>query len=478
MVTALAIMAVIALLLVVVLAAGQSAYTNSEKGSRWTKTLGVAEVGVNDAITQIASNRSVVPTCQIGTGSVCSTTGGEYQWEQTKLSGGRVLVQSIGYFPQKTNAEFSSEIQVLLEPVPTFQYALFSQSTLSIKNGAVVSGDIYSKDAVDVGTSAIICGSIVNSQGGVNLQNNSEVLKSYSTCSGKSGKVWAGGTITTNNGVTIEGDATASAPSSVTCPPSPNTQYAILGGGTVQGTATACGTITAVAPTKVPNTRTDPPAVQSLPTFTFDPANYPGMHCYAINTTTCSYAASNWSSAAVTSFNSVSKSNMQGTYVIWQSNPGPSKGGTPCQNGKVCLNGLSLSGDLTIITNAPIDLGNTSTVTSSVPASLTIISLYVPPAGTDCSTNNTDYCSIYAKNSVTFAQGDPSNPDDGIAVLLYTPGKMSFKNTGGNNSTGDGSLYAGSMDIKNGFDITYNARVERVLGFGQGLEQTVWQEIT
>jgi hypothetical protein len=33
------------------------------------------------------------------------------------------------------------------------------------------------------------------------------------------------------------------------------------------------------------------------------------------------------------------------------------------------------------------------------------------------------------------------------------------------------------MDFKNGFNIIYNSRVERVLGFGTTLEQVLWQEI-
>ena len=55
---------------------------------------------------------------------------------------------------------------------------------------------------------------------------------------------------------------------------------------------------------------------------------------------------------------------------------------------------------------------------------------------------------------------------------------MAFVNSANNfASTGDGALYAQSMDFKNGFNIIYNSRVERVLGFGTTLEQVLWQEI-
>jgi len=469
LVTVMALLAVMALLLVVALSAGNAAFTNSEKGSRWTKTLAVAEAGANDAVTQIAQDRSVTPSCAIGTTNVCQVAGGEYQWSKTAASGGRIVVKSIGYYPGLDGAEVSRAVQVLLEPEASFRYALFSASTLEIKNGSIINGDIYSRQAVLVNNGAVICGSILNTEGGVTLGVGAQILTANGNCSGKDGRVWAGGTINMA-GALVEGNATASAPSSVSCPPSPSTNYALLGG-TVGGTATACGQVTASSPNPlVANTWTDPPAAQSLPAYTFDIANYPGANCYAVNTSTCSEAPSNWSATAVSQFNNtVAKANMQGTYVIWQSNPGP---GT-----KVSLDGLSVAGDLTIVTNAPIDMGNTTAVNTTVPANVTIISRYIPPDGTVCADNKPEFCSIYAKNTVIVDDGDPANPDDGIALILYTPGKMSWKNTGGGTSNAEGALYAGAMDIKNGFDVTYNGRIERVLGFGVGMQQTLWQEV-
>jgi hypothetical protein len=65
-----------------------------------------------------------------------------------------------------------------------------------------------------------------------------------------------------------------------------------------------------------------------------------------------------------------------------------------------------------------------------------------------------------------------------VVGLLYTTGKMAFVNSANNfDSTGDGALYAQSMDFKNGFNVIYNARVERVLGFGATYEQVLWQEL-
>ena len=133
-----------------------------------------------------------------------------------------------------------------------------------------------------------------------------------------------------------------------------------------------------------------------------------------------------------------------------------------------------LAGDTTIVTNAPVDFDNTTSIELAAgvsAADLVVISLYVP-TGT-CGTNGGD-CSIYGKNAIEFDRGDPLDPNDGVAGLLYTTGKMSFKNKG---TPGEGALYSGSMDIKNGFDIIYNPRIERVLGFGVALETVLWEEL-
>jgi hypothetical protein len=264
-----------------------------------------------------------------------------------------------------------------------------------------------------------------------------------------------------NNNATIEGNATSSGPTQQNCPPTPNTNYSITGG-SVLGAATACGVITASASDSHPNTKTSPPVTQSLPSFTFDPANYTDLTCYPSGGT----CGATTSTTAVSGFNALSKSSMEGTYAVWQTQPTSST--------KLVLDGLSLGGDLTIATNAPIDFGNTSTITGVSGSNLVLVSMYVPPTGTTCATNGGD-CSIYGKNSIIVDEGDPNDPDDGVAMLAYTPGKMAFKNQA---NAADGALYAGSMDIKNGFSITYNSRVDSIAGFGAALTQKLWVELT
>jgi hypothetical protein len=469
LVIAVLLIAIMMVLMVVSLEAGQSALRRSQEGVRWTKTLAIAEAGVNAAITTLGQDRRASSSCPVGAQTVCRVDAGEYQVSWRGQADGSIVVTSRGYYPSLTAARYTREVRVVLEPVPVFRYALFSQDALTVKNNGVIVGDVYSALSVTLDQNQQVCGSVIAAGGGITIGANSRIRKAESTsgCSGKSGAVWANGSITLGNGVIVEGDATASAPSGTTCSPT-STSYQISGG-TVQGNATACGRIAAtVGGTAQPGVNTTPPAVESLPTFVFDINNYPDLTCYP-SSGTC--GPSNTSSTAVSSFNAYvagHRSSMRGTFAVWQT--------SPTQSTKVDLESIKLSGDLTVITNAPVDFGNTTTITTAPgvsAATLIVISLYVPPVGTTCDTNGGE-CSIYSKNSVVFDDGVDSDPTDGVAGLLYTPGKMAVKNQG---SAAEGALYAGSIDIKNGFTIKYNGRIDRVLGFGKAMEPTLWQEI-
>jgi hypothetical protein len=457
---------VMMILIVVGLDAGYSALSQSQRGIEWSRTLAVAESGVNDAMVQLGADRSAVSSCPVTSPTaVCATDDGEYQVSWTPVSDGSITIESLGYFPTKATAEISRHLRVTLEPAPSFTNALFAEDTIEVKNNEIIVGDIYAQLGVKLGNGAEVCGSIVVPQGDATLDNASTVRTEDAAvqCSDKYGSVWAGGSIL--NAGHIYGDATASAPSGTICSAA-STSYEITGG-TVDGDATACGRITgSVGGTTAAGTPTAPPPVQTLPTFAFDPANYPGINCFP-NIGIC--GPTNTSATAVVTANSAiaaAKTNLSGTYAIWQDNPS--------QSTIVDLDGIVLGGDTTIVTNAPIDFGNTTAV-NLVPgvmkAQFVVVSLY-QPVGT-CSDKGGD-CSIYGKNAIQFDDGaDPLDLTDGVAGLLYTTGKMGFKNKPGM----EGALYAGAMDIKNGFDIVYNPRIARVLGFGSALVPTLWEEL-
>ncbi len=490
LVTAVAILAIMTLLLVVVLAAGNSAFNISERNSRYTRTLAVAEAGIDDAVAMLSRYRQYNSPCPRNSGNTCTPAGGgQYQVDWTTAQDGTLTVTSVGYFPSKANAKITRTIRAVYQPIPEFQYALYSNTTFTIANGQVVLGDVFSNGTVTMGSNAIVCGSITVANGNIDLSTNGNgfIYKNYSytdtsgthTCSNKTGRAWAGGSIYLGSGSVVQGDATASAPVGTSCPPSSapldDTYYAIeknpagQNGGTVSGTATACGRIATTATTTI-QTRTDPPPTGALPSYEWDPCIYTS-DCHNQTIITC-IPYSDPCNPQVTSptatqqFNSLNKSSMRGVYAIWQTNPS--------QSTMVDLTGLTVGGNLTIWTNAPVYFGNTSPITASGPANVVIASLYVPGASTTCDTTGGD-CSIYGQNAVVFDSGAASDPNDGIAALLYSPGKCAFKNSA---NAAEGAIYCGSLDIKNGFSITYNSRILKVAGFGGNLQQVLWQELS
>ena len=118
----------------------------------------------------------------------------------------------------------------------------------------------------------------------------------------------------------------------------------------------------------------------------------------------------------------------------------------------------------------------TTRTSSSVSADMVVVSTYQPASGTTCTSNGGD-CSIYGKNSVRFDGGSTTDSTDGVVGLLYTTGKMAFKQHPNSQLPGEGGLYAGSMDLANNYPIIYNSRIERVVGGGVQYERTLWQEL-
>jgi len=497
LITAVLILAVLTMLMALVIANGTSVNNIAERGNRWTRVLGAAESGIDAAIAVLGVSRTAtgvvgsdgVHNCEIGSAYTCTTSFGQYQVHWS-TSGATTTVDSVGYYPSKAAAKaVSRHVRVQFQPPQTFIYAMYSNTTLNLggSSNANAIGDIFARDGITTANLFQICGSLTTSGGGVTLGNGAAVRKSLTytdpfthttrVCTGATGNVWTAGNaadISLGSGAWIEGYAKASGT---------NPCALSIIGGAVFGDATTCGpTITStVSPgTKHPNTSTATPTDPGLPTYTWYAANYPGLICLP-STGAC--GPTNTTATAVTAFNTAHPGGanlQQGNYAVWQT-------GADCHDTATApaldlsnLGGSTgITGDLSLVTNWRVDLGNTSAVSLAVgtnSANVTIISLCgmpSPSSGVVCSATVYTGCSIFGKNAVVF---DPKtdDPSDGIAALLYTPGWVSFKNAG---NQGDGVLYAGAIDAANGFGITYNDRVSRALGFGGDLIPILWQEI-
>ena len=168
---------VMMMLLVVGLRQATRRSNNAQRGIEWTRTLTVAESGINDAMVRLSADRSATSPCPtLGirpsapprAASTRSTGAG---------SGDSVVITSTGYYPSLDTAELTRTVRVTLEPAPTFRYALFSEDFLEIKNNPVVTGDIYSQVGVDIGNNTTVCGSVVVANGDVTMGSNSRVAK-------------------------------------------------------------------------------------------------------------------------------------------------------------------------------------------------------------------------------------------------------------------------------------------------------------
>jgi hypothetical protein len=442
--------------------------TSSAHNRSWGQALHVAESGVHEAIAYLQNSGGVVPSStQTGT-----TTEGTYQYRVVAQSRNRYQIDAVGTVGNAGALQASRRLRVTMAPPLSFKYALFSESDVTTKNNNNICGDVYAAtyvqvyngDAVRASTSPSCpsggtggSGNVTGATGYVQMDNNSVV----------EGTVWSGGYDSSgygiNNSGSIGGDAKASSsdPDCATIDPS-YTKFKISGG-TVAGNATAWGAISGtVGGTKTQSLCTQASESKSIPTYTFNSANYPAatLHTYSFPG---DYAAFN-------SYIAANKTSLSGTFYIVG-------GGSSYP---IDLGGVTVSGDLTVYAAASGGVASPIDASAGIGASGTndkIVVLgteYAAPAS-GCSTNggNPGDCAIGFKNN--FA---PSNTTltggDNTAVLLYAPnGPVAFKN----NADFQGAVYANNIQVKNNMNVTYDQRLDQIVGFGATtLQITDWQE--
>src|SRR4051794_34354950 len=188
-----------------------------------------------------------------------------------------------------------------------------------------------------------------------------------------------------------------------------------------------------------------------MPTFTYNAANY--------NPAPVEFA----SPAAFSTYLSTHSNSLSGTFYV--------HGGDASH--AVDINGVSIGGDTTIVAeSAPIDAfgGQGVGAANNNDKVLTLVSYYQPAAGSTCVNNggNPGDCAIGIKNNF--------QPNDNTATLLYTPnGPVAFKN----NADFTGAVYGKSIVLKNNMNLTYDARVDQIVGFGPvTLQAESWVETT
>ena len=445
MISAVMIVAIVSALGTIILTTGTHADRSSQRGKNWEASLATAEAGVQQAIAYLQSTNGATPIPFTGV-----TTEGAYTVDVTYLGRNRYQIDSTGSAGKSPGLTAGRSVRVVMAPPRTFRYALFSLSDVDTKNNNHVVGDVWANGSVTVYQNDTIEGSVNAATGWLTMANNSTIT----------GNVVSGGfnpassrAIDMGNGAHIGGTAIA-ASSNPGCGDDPSgVKYQVNVGGSISGATTTWGIKTGSGSTGTLLTHVckSAPATKTIPVYSFNPVNYsPAPQVFT-------------SPAAFSSWLSTHSSNLSGTFYI--------KGGGA--SSPVDINGVTIGGDTTIIAeSAPINAFGGVGVSSgnSNDKVFVLASYYQPAPGSVCTSNggNPADCAIGIKNN--FA------PNDGTATLLYAPnGPVSFKN----NADFLGAVYANSITIKNNMNITYDERVDQLVGFGEfTLEPESWVEST
>jgi Tfp pilus assembly protein PilX len=471
------------------LASAQRADTSSASDRNHEIALGVAEAGIHDTVSRIQSDAAdgtlpdwltfdpppvttpqgtydvSVERCFSPYSTTCQSLGVTDGWviESAGSTGGTQLGRGrrvrVGLLPPK------------IFPHEDSKYTTFSYTDIAVKNGDRIRGDVFANHGIALEQSAIIEGSVTSATSWICMQSHVEVH----------GNAWAGGfhsgsdkpcktaglwAMDLESDVVIDGWAKASVTSPTdpsTCAGAPTSPNYDINGGTIKGDATALGIVTSSVPPgrAHPNTCTAAAPKKEIPPFEFNPDNYvpaplPTFH-------------------SVTEFDAwvddpANAGGKHGTFVIEEPNPSQVEGH------RVDLSGWDISGDVTIVTNAPIiTSGITDTlVPDGTKAKLVLVSHYQPKnppfpyaCNLDSHADESD-CAIHAKNQL--------QPSCKTAVLLYADlGPVAVKNNGAM----CGSIISSGILVQNGLQLIYDATIERTVGFGQTTyELGQWEECT
>ena len=441
LVTAVILMAIMAMLAALAVQNGTHSERTSARGKNWTQSLHIAEAGVQQAIALLQASNGASPAPFSG-----SVSDGSFDVTVTALGRNRYQIDSTGTSGRGAGLVTSRAVRVTMAPPRSFSYALFSLTDVNTKNNDTVVGDIWANGSVVVDQNDLVDGSVVAATGRVFLDNNSRVM----------GDVQSGGyepssgvAIDVSTGAVIDGKAKASS-TAPGCSDDPgHLYYGVNVVGSIGGTVTTWGNKTGGGSVGAVQSGvcTDAPATKPMPAFTWNPANYAAPQTFASPGDFEDY------------LDAGNRTNLSGTFYV--------NGGGSSE--EIDLTGVEVAGDTVIIApSAPIDANGVGAANNNDKV-LVLVSYYQPPPGSACTTTggNPADCAIGMKNNF--------QPTDNTATLLYAPnGPVSFKN----NAQFSGAVYANDIVLKNNQVVVYDERVAQLVGFGPvTLEPESWLEL-
>lgn len=353
-----------------------------------------AEAGLNAAMSSLSADAGFTGT------TVSAVAGGEFETSVLPVSvdpdDPRRYIVARGYAPTKAHPQRVArrlEQQVELIPTDGFRYALFSSpGGITGANRMTVNGDVYAHGDFNLSNHATVTGS-VTALGSVTTSNNSTIA----------GDVHAANNVTLNNAnTTVLGNVYAGGNVTMTGHVKGNVQAGgTISGGTVDGDRAA-------------NSPPVAPPAQTLPTFTWDPANYAAVW--------------NWATpSAFQTYWNANKAAFHGAHRILCPDP--------CTTVVDLGSKWTITDDTTIVADGRISLSRDMANGSGGEVPFTIVSFATDTASTKA---------VTMSNNVTL-------PDD-VKVVFYAPnGTVAFHNL----KHFTGSVYSSSISLDQQFTLTF-----------------------
>jgi len=446
---------------------GQQANTSSARDRNSEQALDVSEAGVHQAISKIdalSQDGSFVDSFTF-TGS---TAEGNYDVDVTRMADEGFIIESTGDVGGPTlNRE--RKLKVTFAPPELFPgelLALFSSTSIELKNNDILAGDIWANDSVLIRQGVNHNGSVTAAQSWFQMEAQGRV----------GGNVWSGGFNFTGSkwamdigqNSVIEGWAKASVTDPETCDGEifQNYDVEMAQGASIGKDLTTFGEKNggSVGGTTSIHTCTAAPAPRPMPVFNFDHDNYPAEGCDG-----CPpgyrHPEPFTSVAAFKTYLDSQGGNLHGVFEV--NDPAPSQADSPVPH-RINLTGAHITGDVTIVTNAPVFTNSIDDDAVTDSANFVVVSHYEPPTSTGCDVNHDDSeCAVHLKNNF--------DPDCRIAVLVYSDkGPSAIKN----NDDMCGSVVSEGILIKNNQELNVDPRVQRIVGFGPVTwEIARWEEV-
>ncbi|MGH9285033.1 MAG: hypothetical protein ACRD0M_05050, partial [Acidimicrobiales bacterium] len=283
MVVAVIVAMVSIVLVTTILAIGVHLDTQTVRERRWQLALQVAESGVERAIVALDEQAKAGLPLTFGGEGPITVPGGQFETHVTIPADlASVRVDAIGWTPSATATNrIQRRLRVVYSPEPEFRYALFSQTSLYVKSSGGIEGDVFGNEAVTLYNGTVVTGTVISGTGKVHLEQNAEVHEN--TATGRGGDVYSGGfdtaasppwAVKLDNNAVVEGDVhtqvetVCSGPANYNVDNSGDLLGQVFTPGSVFGAGPAGGTVSACEPRR---------GKEDLPSFTFDPANYPSL---------------------------------------------------------------------------------------------------------------------------------------------------------------------------------------------------------